>query len=135
MPQILEAHPHLLGDKDLTVSLQAAPVDLVAPLAVVQAAIGNLLRNAIENSGRGNIQLELSSHGVLTLRDPGHGMSPEEIAAIHARMARGLRNEHGGIGLELVARLCEHLGWTLRFEPVKPRGTLATLDVSASRLQ
>ncbi|MFK3844964.1 sensor histidine kinase [Stenotrophomonas sp. NPDC078853] len=135
LPQIIDDHRHLLGDKDLTVGLRAAPVDLVAPLAVVQAAIGNLLRNAIENSGRGNIQLELSSGGVLTLRDPGHGMSPEEIAAIHARMARGLRNEHGGIGLELVARLCEHLGWTLRFEPVKPRGTLATLDVGASRPQ
>lgn len=135
LPQIIEDHRHLLGDKDLTVSLQAAPVDLVAPLAVVQAAIGNLLRNAIENSGRGSIQLELTSAGVLTLRDPGHGMSPEEIAAIHARMARGLRNEHGGIGLELVARLCEHLGWTLQFAPVQPRGTLATLDVSASRLQ
>jgi len=132
LPQIIEDHRHLLGDKDLTVVLRGAPVDIVAPLAVVQAAIGNLLRNAIENSGRGAIQLDLSSAGVLTLRDPGHGMSPEEIAAIHARMARGLRNEHGGIGLELVARLCEHLGWTLRFDPVQPRGTRATLDVSAS---
>ena len=133
LPQIIEDHRHLLRDKDLTVGLRAATVEIVAPLAVVQAAIGNLLRNAIENSDRGAIELELSAHAVLRVRDPGHGLSPEEIAAIHARMARGQRGDQGGIGLELVARLCEHLGWMLHFEPVQPRGTLATLDLGASR--
>mgnify|MGYP000946496849 CR=1 FL=1 len=124
---------HLLRDKDLTVSLRAAPVELVAPLAVVQAAIGNLLRNAIENSDRGVIELDVRAQGVVCVRDPGHGMPPEEIAAIYARMARGQLSDQGGIGLALVARLCEHLGWTLHFSPVQPRGTLATLDLGASR--
>jgi len=53
LPEIVDDHRHLLGDKDLSIGIQAAPVDIVAPLAVVQAAIGNLLRNAIENSGVG----------------------------------------------------------------------------------
>lgn len=133
LPDIVEHHRHLLGDKDLSIGIQAAPVDIVAPLAVVQAAIGNLLRNAIENSGRGHIELRLSASAVLTLQDPGHGMSPEEIAAIHARMARGERVDRGGIGLDLIARLCEHLGWTLQLQPCEPRGTQATLDFGASR--
>lgn len=60
-------------------------------------------------------------------------MSPEEIAAIHARMARGERGDRGGIGLELIARLCEHLGWTLQLQPCQPRGTLASLDFGTSR--
>ena len=132
VPRIIEDHRHLLRDKDLTVSLCAAPVDVVAPLAVVKAAIGNLLRNAIENSDRGTIELDISARGVVHVRDPGHGMTPEEIAAIYARMARGQPSEQGGIGLALVARLCEHLGWTLQFSPVQPRGTLATLDLGAS---
>jgi signal transduction histidine kinase len=133
LPEIVDDHRHLLGDKDLSIGIQAAPVDIVAPLAVVQAAIGNLLRNAIENSGRGHIELRLTSAAVLTLQDPGHGMSPEEIAAIHARMARGERGDRGGIGLELIARLCEHLGWTLQLQPCQPRGTLASLDFGTSR--
>ncbi|AWH54281.1 two-component sensor histidine kinase [Stenotrophomonas sp. ESTM1D_MKCIP4_1] len=133
LPEIVDDHRHLLGDKDLSIGIQAATVDIVAPLAVVQAAIGNLLRNAIENSGRGHIELRLSAQAVLTLQDPGHGMAPEEIAAIHARMARGERADRGGIGLDLIARLCEHLGWTLQLQPVQPRGTLATLDFGASR--
>jgi len=129
LPQIVDDHRHLLVDKDLIVSLQMADVDVVAPLAVLQAAIGNLLRNAIENSGRGQIELRLDADGTLTLRDPGHGMRPEEIAAIHARMSRGQGTSHGGgIGLELIARLCEHLGWSLQFDSLAPQGTQATLS-------
>ncbi len=45
----------------------------------MQAAIGNLLRNAIENSGRGHIELQLSASAVLTLQDPGHGMSRRRL--------------------------------------------------------
>ncbi|HBS64278.1 MULTISPECIES: HAMP domain-containing sensor histidine kinase [Stenotrophomonas] len=133
VPDIIEDHRHLMGDKDLRIDLGGlARVDIVAPLGVVQAAIGNLLRNAIENSGRGTIRIEVSPQAVVTLQDPGHGMSPEEIAAVHARMARGYRNEQSGIGLELIARLCEHLGWALQIEPCEPRGTRVILDLGAS---
>lgn len=133
VPDIIEDHRHLMGDKDLRIDIGGlAQVDIVAPLGVVQAAIGNLLRNAIENSGRGTIRIEVSPQAVVTLQDPGHGMSPEEIAAVHARMARGYRNEQSGIGLELIARLCEHLGWALQIEPCQPRGTRVILDLGAS---
>ena len=133
LPDIIDDHRHLLGDKDLQIELAPLPrVDIIAPLGVVQAAIGNLLRNAIENSGRGQIRLALSEQGVVTLEDPGLGMSPEEIAAVYARLARGDRNEQSGIGLELIARLCEHLGWGLTIEPSDPRGTRVLLDLGAS---
>jgi signal transduction histidine kinase len=133
LPEIIEDHRHLMGDKDLQIELAPLPrVDIIAPLGVVQAAIGNLLRNAIENSGRGTIRLAVSDRAVVTLEDPGLGMSPEEIAAVYARMARGDRNEQSGIGLELIARLCEHLGWGLTIEPSTPRGTRVLLDLGAS---
>ena len=54
-------------------------------------------------------------------------MSPEEISRIYARVARGGGRQGGGIGLDLIARLCEHLGWVLRIESDKGRGTTATL--------
>ncbi|KAG1483114.1 hypothetical protein G6F54_013580 [Rhizopus delemar] len=48
-----------------------------------------------------------------------------------------LRHQIESAGLEqwldLIARLCEHLGWTLRLQPCEARGTRATLDFSASR--
>ncbi|WP_315389966.1 HAMP domain-containing sensor histidine kinase [uncultured Stenotrophomonas sp.] len=133
VPDIIEDHRHLLGDKDLQITVSGlARVDIVAPLGVVEAAIGNLLRNAIENSGRGTITLSVSDRAVVTLQDPGEGMSPEEIAAVYARMARGDRNEQSGIGLELIARLCEHLRWLLTLEQSPPRGTRVILDLGAS---
>jgi len=133
VPDIIEDHRHLMGDKDLQIAVPSlAHVDIIAPLGVVQAAIGNLLRNAIENSGRGTISISVSERAVVTLQDPGEGMSPEEIAAVYARMARGDRTQRGGIGLELIARLCEHLGWALTLEQSEPRGTRVILDLGAS---
>ncbi len=133
LPEIIEDHRYLMHGKDLQMALATLPrVDIIAPLGVVQAAIGNLLRNAIENSGRGEIRFALSDRGVVTLEDPGLGMRPEEIAAVYARLARGDRNEQSGIGLELIARLCEHLGWGLKIEPCTPRGTRVLLDLGSS---
>ena len=129
LPDIVDDHRHLCADKDLELRVATLPAcELVAPMAIVQAAIGNLLRNAIENSDRGEISIALQPRGVVVIEDPGHGMSPEEISAVYARMARGGGREGNGIGLDLIARLCEHLGWTLRIEPRTPRGTRVTLD-------
>jgi signal transduction histidine kinase len=128
LPEIIEDHRHLTRDKDLTLVLEAMPsCDIVAPLTIVQAAIGNLLRNAIENSDRGEIRISLQADATVVIEDPGHGMSPEEISEIYARLARGGGRDGGGIGLELISRLCEHLGWKLAFSSVPGRGTRTTL--------
>lgn len=139
LPQIVADHHHLLAGKDLDVQVQAtAACELDAPLAIVQAAIGNLLRNAIEHSDRGRIEIELDARGMVRISDPGHGMSPEEISAIYARMARGGADGGSGervgdgIGLDLIARLCEHLGWRLQIESCEPRGTRVTLDLGVA---
>jgi signal transduction histidine kinase len=133
LPEIVDDHRHLCADNDLALDIPPLPAcELLAPLAIVQAAIGNLLRNAIENSDRGTISIALQPAGVVVIEDPGHGMSPEEISAIYARMARGGGREGAGIGLDLIARLCEHLGWRLEIEPRTPRGTRVTLDLGAA---
>ena len=134
LPEIVADHRHLSADKDLVLALDAGPpVRVLAPVAIAQAAIGNLLRNAIENSDRGTIRIVLSAPAVVRIEDPGHGMSPEEISRIYARMARGGEARRvDGIGLDLIARLCEHLGWKLAFESVEGRGTVASLDLSSS---
>lgn len=128
LPEIIEDHRHLTRDKDLTLVLETTPAcEIVAPVTIVQAAIGNLLRNAIENSDRGQIRISLRSDATVVIEDPGHGMSPEEISEIYARMARGGGRDGGGIGLDLISRLCEHLGWNLAFSSVSGRGTRTTL--------
>jgi len=135
LPDIIEDHRHLTRDKALAITLASSePVEIVAPLPIVQAAIGNLLRNAIEHSDRGDITVRLQKPATVVIVDPGHGMSPEEISAIYARMARGggSRGDGGsdGIGLDLISRLCEHLGWQLNIASDEGRGTTTTLMFS-----
>ena len=129
LPDIVDDHRHLLEDKALSVQVgPLLPCEIQAPVVIVQAAIGNLLRNAIENSDRGEIRVRLEAPATVVIDDPGHGMSPEEISAIYAKLARGGGGGGGGgIGLDLISRLCEHLHWQLRFDSAPGRGTTTTL--------
>ncbi|MCG8275926.1 HAMP domain-containing sensor histidine kinase [Stenotrophomonas sp. NLF4-10] len=133
LPEIAADHAHLAAGKELAVETAAlAACTILAPVGVVQAAVGNLLRNAMENSDRGVIRMTLAPRAVVTIEDPGHGMNPEEVAAAYAKVARGERNMGAGIGLELIGRLCEHLGWKLDIHSGPERGTRVTLDMGSS---
>jgi len=132
IPGIVEDHRHLTRDKDLQLDIVGLrPSEIVAPLPIVQVAIGNLLRNAIEHSDRGRITIRLEAPATVIIEDPGHGMTPEEIAQIYARVARGGGRDGGGIGLDLISRLCEHLGWRLDFASDEGRGTTTTLRMAS----
>jgi signal transduction histidine kinase len=133
LPSIVDDHRYLTRDKALTVTVTSLePCAIVAPPHIVRAAIGNLVRNAIENSDRGDIAIALDAHGVVSIVDPGHGMTPVEIAAIHSKLARGADRDGGGIGLALIGRLCEHFGWRLDITSSVGQGSRVTLDFSAS---
>jgi len=128
LPEIIDDHRHLLRGKALSIVVdELAPSSVSAPPHLVQAAIGNLLRNAIENSDQGDIHIRLETDATVVIQDPGHGMTPEEISRIYTQIARGGSREGGGIGLELLGRLCEHLGWTLSIMSTPGRGTLSQL--------
>ena len=126
---IVRDHEHLTRDKDLELVLAPMPdIGIIAPLQIVQAAIGNLLRNAIEHSDRGRITIRLEYPATVVISDPGHGMTPEEISAVYAKLARGGGDRSGGgIGLDLISRLCEHLGWQLDIRSDRDRGTTTVL--------
>lgn len=112
---VIRDHLPLLEHKDLSVETAAMPaIEVLGPPAILQSAIGNLLRNAIENSDRGVIRVHVEAPAIVVITDPGHGMSAEEIRDAYVRIARGGGDrDGGGIGLDLIARVCEHLGWTL----------------------
>ncbi len=128
LAEIVDDHLYLTEGKSLRLQLTAPDAcSLFAPPGIVRAAIGNLLRNAIEHSGNGTIRITLRPDATVVIRDPGHGMSPEQVSAIYGRLARGGAIEGGGIGLDLIARLCEHLGWRLDIDSDAATGTVATL--------
>lgn len=133
LPEIVEDHRHLCSDKSLQLQCSVPePCHIVAPADIVRVAIGNLLRNAIENSDRGTIVIGLDRDGVVHIQDPGHGMTPQQISAIYSRLARGGDHDGDGIGLALIGRLSEHLRWQLSLASDPGRGSRVTLDLSSA---
>jgi len=133
IPAIVADHDFLAKHKELSFEVEVERAcKISAPPQVARAAIGNLLRNAIENSDRGVIRITASKDATVVIADPGHGMSEEEMSAVYTRLARsGEAGGATGIGLELISRLCEHLGWRLGFSSQRNKGTIATLDFGA----
>lgn len=131
IPSIVEDHEFLTEGKHLAIETAFSGRRWVlGPPQIIRAAIGNLLRNAIENSDRGTIHVKIDEGGKVTIRDPGHGMSSEEIGALYAKMARAAAGRgRGGIGLDLISRLCEHLGWKLDITSIQDGGTCVELTL------
>lgn len=131
---VIEDHAHLCAGKALAVETRIlVSTPLHAPVQLVQIALANLLRNAIEQSDAGTIELSVSPAGVVRIVDPGHGLSPEEISKHYAQRAKHTGDEFThGIGLPLIARICEHLGWVLDVRSDQGNGTSITLDLRQS---
>lgn len=129
LPSIVTDHVHLCQGKDLSVTVDLlSPIPLFAPRHIVRVAIGNLVRNAMENSDRGIIRIYSERPGVLTIDNPGQGMSPVEMSRIYTSMAMSGQRTSKGIGIDLIMRICSHFGWKLDFESVVGRGTRAILS-------
>jgi signal transduction histidine kinase len=133
VPSIVEDHCALATERGLRMATRCAAGAVIhAPVQIVRAAIGNLLRNAIENSRQGVISIEVGMPARVTIRDQGSGLSDEELALIYTKLARSGQGTSRGIGIELIARLCEHLGWRLGIESSRTQGTTANLEFAAS---
>jgi len=129
VPSIVADHEHLCQGKELSIVAEiTSPLPVVAPRHIVRVAIGNLLRNAIENSDRGIIHIYSDKPGTITIDDPGQGMTSWEISKIYTRMAKSGQRVSGGIGIDLIMRICNHFGWKLAFESSIARGTKAMLS-------
>ncbi|MBV7534327.1 HAMP domain-containing histidine kinase [Duganella sp. sic0402] len=122
-------HRHLLDGKLVDYVLDdTQPTWVDAPEAMVRIVIGNLLRNAAENSFEGAIIVALQGR-CLTVRDCGIGF---DIAAAARSYSMSLRNSAKlgggqGLGLFLIRRICERFGWSLSITSTVSKGTLAEL--------
>lgn len=128
---VVEDHRHLLDGRELVLKANL-PASLACrlPEVVLRAVAGNLLRNAIEHSGRGTIMVRIEGPSTLVIEDPGQRMTASEVSA---RYAQALHDPAAvtrtGVGLALIARLCEHMGWVLEFENVPGGGMQTRLGI------
>jgi signal transduction histidine kinase len=107
---------------------------VLAPLKVVDIVIGNLLRNAINYTRDGRVDITVTKTGV-RVADTGIGMSGEELERAfdpfyRADESRGMTRGHG-LGLSIVKRLVRQFGWKISAHSRPGEGT--TIEVVLAR--
>lgn len=99
-----------------------APQAAQAPYGMVTSVVGNLLGNAVEHTSGGMIDVRLEGR-TLTVSDDGPGIPGQDVPRIFERGYRGINSRGSGLGLALVRRICDHLGWVVDIAPREGRGT------------
>lgn len=135
LPKLVADHEYLLADKPVRLrAIDLEPTVIEAPEAMVRIAVGNLIRNAVENTSEGCIEVSIQD-GVICICDSGKGFDPVEAARRYRDSLRAAMPIQGqGLGLFLISRICDRFGWHFSIENLPMSGTRARLDVSASLL-
>lgn len=111
---------------------QRAMLKLTAPEQVVSIVVTNLVRNAINYTNSGSVQVIVGRHEVL-VRDTGPGINPEDLERLLQPFERGTGNKEGGhgLGLAIVQRLCERFRWKLDVASELGHGTQVRITFPA----
>lgn len=122
----LEDQSALIADHGLEIrrDYQGAPV-LQQPASLVQITISNLLRNAIEHTRAGRIEIVLREN-LLAVRDTGEGIPADKLALVFER-SYTTKEGGTGLGLNLVRRICDRMHWQITLESAPGQGTVATV--------
>ena len=126
---LIDDHRHLLDGKDAHFVVEALePLTVNSPEAIARIVVGNLLRNAAENSYQGAIRVSLAQ-GRLSIQDSGAGFDTVAAARRYTQALRTSAKQGGGqgLGLFLTRRVCERFGWTLAISSDPAHGTLAEM--------
>lgn len=123
---------HAAGQPDGTLRIAQLPATpLHAPRRMLAIALDNLLRNALSHGGR---PVDVAIAGAeVRIAAPAGTRDPEEVSRLYAAVARDQSRPAGaGIGLVLLKRICEQLGWKLAWESDAEGRTVARLDLATS---
>ncbi len=102
---------------------QTALLTLTASETVLNIVFTNLVRNAINYSGSGQVTIVVAENAV-HVEDTGTGMDSRDLARFLQPFERGASQEGGhGLGLAIVQRLCERFDWQLDVASRPGKGT------------
>lgn len=104
------------------IHLAVEPTVVHAPAALVASVIQNLLGNALHHTHGAAIHVTLQNH-LLVIADEGAGIAPELLPQVFERGQRGSQSQGLGLGLAIVRRICERLGWQISVSSGPQTGT------------
>ncbi|MDB5972566.1 MAG: sensor histidine kinase [Hydrocarboniphaga sp.] len=111
LAEVCQINRDLLGDRPLTIGLIIeAPQRVRGQAGMIASLVGNLIANAVAHTERGRIELTLRPSRLI-IEDSGTGIAEEDLARIFEHGYRGSNSRGFGLGLSLVARIADRLGW------------------------
>lgn len=127
LQHLLEDMQPQLRERNIRVTVDVpADFTLPQPRNLLQIMLGNLLRNAIEHTRDGSIDVQLHER-TLTLRDSGSGIAAEHLAQVFER-GFTTKPDGVGLGLNLVRRICDRCGWRVALTSEPGSGTLVNVQ-------
>lgn len=111
--ELQEEYASLLATHSNSLTIEAAEVTLAAPPEALNALLHNLLGHAASHTEHGEIRLAIDATSIC-IRYGSQARLPRNL---DEAFNREYQPEHGGrfgLGLYLVGRLCERLGWPVR---------------------
>jgi len=116
--------------KSLQLNVEVEPVVVAGAPVMVACVVNNLLLNAVNFTQQGFIDVKLTQTE-LTVRDTGIGIPPKDLSRIFERRYRGAQSRGLGLGLYLVSRICQRLGWTIQSSSAEGSGTIFRILLNA----
>ena len=112
----------LADEKNVRISLEAAPAHCRGNAGQLAQAVGNIVSNAIcYNRPGGSVRVAVhpeADGAALTVTDTGQGIAPEDLPHIFERFyrvekSRSAGQEHSGLGLAITKAIIEKHGGTI----------------------
>jgi signal transduction histidine kinase len=114
--------------KSLAVNVEVEPVTVAGAPIMMACVVNNLLLNAVNFTQQGGIDVKLT-RDELVVRDTGIGIPPEDLSRIFERRYRGAQSRGLGLGLYLVSRICQKLGWKIETRSAPGVGTTFRVEL------
>jgi len=109
LAEIIADHRPLVRNENVELNLKVeAPAETVVKATLIKIIVGNLLRNSLQNTARGEVTVILAKQKI-SIKDSGYGTPLEVINWVNDSSSNSLPYNKIGIGLFIVVRLCKQL--------------------------
>jgi len=125
----------MAGSKSVNIDESGVhPAIVDADARVLAVLVGNLLRNAVQYTGDGRIEVRVQAD-TLSIADTGVGIPREQLGEVFRPFVRAGRTDRPGhgVGLSIVKRLCDRFGWSVRIESTPEIGTRVEVRFPGAR--